>query len=175
MVLRSADGDRMFRFLLSTLLLGLLFAGCGGQGTEPGVAEGRFAAYVEGGVTDTLRGKAHARHSGNTLVGLELGKEDGPGLSIELEPHPPALRTYDVVDAELFQMERPDTPPEALAFLCLDRARFAATEGTLELTYVSDEQVGATFTFQMDGAFDEGGSDVVSVEVTGEVNAPTGL
>jgi hypothetical protein len=157
------------------MLLGaLLFAGCGGRGTEPGVAEGRFTAYVEGGVTDTLRGAAHARHRGDDLVGLELGNEGGPGLSVELEPHAPALRTYDVVDAELFQMERPDTPPEALAFLFLDRARFAATEGTLEVTYVSDDQVGATFTFQMDGAFDEGGSDVVSVEVTGEVNAPTG-
>jgi len=169
----SAGGRGVVGALFPVLLGALLFAGCGGRGTEPDVSEGRFTAYVGGGVTDTLRGAAHARHRDSMLVGLELGDEGGPGLSIELDPRPPALRTYDVVDAEVFQMEGDDTSPEGLALLQLDEANFEAVSGTIELTYVSEEQVGATFAFQMNGAFKERGSDDVSVEVTGEVNAPS--
>jgi hypothetical protein len=168
----SADGRGVVGALLPMLLGALLFAGCGGRGTEPGVPEGRYTAFVQGAVTDTLRGAAHARHRDSMLVGLELGGEGGPGLSIELDPLPPALRTYDVVDAETFQIDGDDTSPEGLALLQLDEANFEAVGGTIEFAYVSEEQVGATFTFQMDGAFNEGGGDDVSVEVTGELNAP---
>jgi len=138
------------------------------------VSEGRFTAYVEGAVSDTLRGVAHARHEDDALVGLELGEQEGAGLSIELEPHPPALRAYEIVDADVFRMDRRDGPPEGLAFLRLDRADFAATSGTMELTYVSEEQVGGTFTFRMEGTLANGGRDAASVEVTGKVNAPPG-
>jgi hypothetical protein len=125
-------------------------------------------------VDDTLRGTAHARRADGTLTGLELGARDGPGLSVELEPQPPELRTYEVIEPELFRLERPDSPPGALAFLSLEHAQFEATDGTLELTYVSDDHIGVRFSFRMEGAFDDGGGDDVSVEVTGAVNAPSG-
>lgn len=165
------------RLLLGPALLlvgSLLWVGCEGQGTPPDVPEGRFTAYVTGAVSDTLSGTAHNRRSDEALTGLEFGARDGPGLSIELEPRPPELRTYEVLEPELFRMERPDSPPGVLAFLSLDHAQFTATDGTLELTYVSEEQIGATFSFQMVGRFDDGGETDVSVEVTGAVNAPSG-
>jgi len=165
--------DGVFGPLLSVLLGGLLLVGCGGQGAEPDVSEGRFTAYVEGAVSDTLRGVARARHEDDALVGLELGEQGESGLSIELEPHPPGLRSYEVVDPQVFRMDRRDGAPDGLAFLHLDRTAFEATGGTLELTYVSEEQVGATFTFRMEGALVERGGDAASIEVTGEVNAPT--
>lgn len=165
------------RLLLGVGLLlvgGLLWVGCEGQGTPPDVPEGRFTAYVTGAVSDTLSGTAYYRRSDGVLTGLEFGARDRPGLSIELEPRPPELRTYEVLEPELFQVERPGSRPGALAFLSLDHAQFAATEGTLELTYVSEERIGATFSFQMTGRFDDGGGNDVSVEVTGAVNAPSG-
>ena len=172
---RPASLDLVRHGLLPLLLGGLLLAGCGGgQGAEPDVPAGQCTAYVEGAVSDTLRGEARARRREGALVGLELGEKEAAGLSIELEPRSPALRSYDVIDPELFDVERSDAPPAVVAFLRLDKADFEATEGTLELTYVGDEQVGATFRFQMDGAFREGGSDDVSVEVSGEINASAG-
>ncbi|MFB6247275.1 MAG: hypothetical protein ABEL97_01750 [Salinibacter sp.] len=162
-------------FRLGLLLLGgLLWVGCEGRGTPPDVPAGRFTAHVAGAVSDTLRGTAHVRRAGKTLTGLELGARDGPGLSIELEPQPPALRTYEVVEPTLFRLERPDSRPGALAFLTLRHARFESTDGTIELTYVGDDQIGGTFSFRMKGTFIDGGGDDVSVEVTGVVNAPSG-
>lgn len=156
------------------LLGGLLWVGCEGRGTPPDVPSGQFTAYVTGAVEDTLRGTAHSRRADGALTGLELGARDGPGLSIELEPQSPELRTYEVLESELFRLERPNGTPAVLAFLSLEHAEFEATGGTLELTYVSEDQVGATFTFQMEGRFDDSGGDDASIEVTGAVNAPSG-
>lgn len=153
-------------------LCGLVLAGCEGEGTPPDVSAGQFTAHVEGSVSDTLTGPVHYRMDEGALVGLELGGKDGPGLSIELEPQPPALRTYEVIDAELFRTERPESLPGILAFLTVGEARFEATDGTLELTYLNDEQVGATFSFLMEGDFEDGPSDAPSVKVTGSLNAP---
>ena len=160
------------RYSLLFLLGGFLLVGCKGTGTPPDVPAGRFTACVEGSVRDTLTGPVYYRMDDGALVGLELGPKDGAGLSMELEPQPPALRTYEVIDAELFNTERPDHPPGTLAFLTVDDARFEATDGTLELTYLNDEQVGATFSFLMEGNFKEGPSDAPSVQVTGSLNAP---
>jgi hypothetical protein len=154
------------------ILGGLLLAGCAGKGTPPDVPAGRFTAHVEGSVSDTLTGAVNYRMAEGALVGLELGPKDGPGLSMELEPQPPALRTYEVIDAELFNTERPESPPGILAFLTVGEGRFEATDGTLELTYLNDEQVGATFSFLMEGDFEDGPSDAPSVKVTGSLNAP---
>jgi hypothetical protein len=151
---------------------GLLGGGCEGRGTPPDVPSGEFTAHVDGSVSDTLTGAAHHRLSDDgALVGLELGAQDGPGLSIELEPQPPALRTYEVVDAELFGVDRPEQPPGAMAFLTLKTARFEAVDGTFELTYVDEEQIGATFSFQMQGEYEQGPGDAPSVAVTGALNA----
>lgn len=153
------------------LFLGLLFLfGCEGEGKAPDVATGRFTAHVNGAVTDTLTGAGHYRMSDGALVGLELGPKNGPGLSIELEPLPPDLRTYEVVDWDLFTNDR-DGPPGVMAFLTVEGAQFEATEGSLDLTYVGDDQVGASFSFEMEGEFDEGPSEWPSVHVTGALNA----
>jgi hypothetical protein len=155
------------------LFLGtLLLVGCEGKGTPPEVPAGRFTAHVEGSVSDTLTGPAHYRMDDGALVGLELGAKDGPGLSMELEPQPPALRTYEIIDAELFNMERAGSPPGLLAFLTVGTAQFEATDGSLELTYLNDEQVGASFSFLMEGDYENGPSDAPSVKVTGTLNAP---
>jgi hypothetical protein len=163
-----------FSYLSLLLLGGLLGVGCEGRGTPPDVPAGQFTAYVTGAVDDTLSGTAHSRRADGALTGLELGARDGPGLSIELEPQPPALRTYRVLEPELFRLERPEGTPAVLAFLSLEHAQFEATDGTLELTYVGEDQVGATFSFRMEGRFDDGGGEDASVEVTGAVNAPSG-
>lgn len=171
---RSAPCRPVFAFVL--LLAGsLLWIGCEGQGTPPDIPpEGRFTAYLTGAISDTLSGTAHYRRTDGTLTGLEFGARDGPGLSIDLEPQPPERRTYEVLEPELFRMERPDRRAGALAFLSLDHAQFAATDGTLELTYVGEDRIGGTFSFQMEGSFDDGGGNEVSVEVSGAVNAPPG-
>lgn len=150
----------------------LLLVGCGGKGQVPDVPAGQFEATVEGAVRDTLSGAVHYRTRGDSLVGLELGPRDGPGLSIELEPQLPALRTYEVVEGELFGTDRPGSSSGAMAFLATGEAQFEATSGSLELTYVGDEQVGATFTFQMEGEFVKGPSGSPGVNVTGVLNAP---
>jgi hypothetical protein len=162
-------------FLVSGLLLvvsGLLFTGCEGKGSLPNVPAGQFTARVQGALSDTLRGPVHYRSKGDSLVGLELGAKDEPGLSIELEPQPPALRTYEVINWELLNRSPPGTPPGTVAFLTVDEAQFKATDGSLELTYVDEEQIGAQFTFLMEGEFTEGPSEMPSVEITGSLNAP---
>jgi hypothetical protein len=162
------------RSILSTglLLLGvLLLGGCEGRGSPPDVAAGEFTAHVRGAVDDTIAGPVHYRMKSDSLVALELGPKDGPGLSIELEPQPPALRTYEVVDWTLFGRNRPGSPPGVVAFLTVDDAEFETTDGTLDLTYVDDEWVGATFSFQMEGEFVEGPSERPAVEVSGALNA----
>lgn len=153
------------------LLSGLFLVGCTEKGTPPSVSPGQFAAHVNGAITDTLTGPVHYRAKDDSLFRLELGRENGPGLSIELEPRPPALRTYEVVDWKMFNLERPGAAPGTMGFLTVDGARFESTDGSFELTYVGGEQVGATFTFQMKGEFVEGPSDVPGVEVTGTLNA----
>lgn len=164
--------DRLPSASAATLVLPLLFlVGCEGKGRVPDVPAGQFRAYVDGAVRDTLTGPAHARMEDGALVGLELGPEDEPGLSVEFTPQSPALRTYQVVGWELFSEERSERSSDAVAFLTVDNARFTATDGTLELTYVDDERIGATFTFQMEGEFLKGPSDNPSVKVTGMLDA----
>ena len=157
---------------LGLLLSICLLVGCEGEGSPPSIPTGTFTAHIKGGgIRDTLNGSAHYRTHGDSLVGLELGAEDEPGLSIELDPHSPALRTYEVVDGTLLSEERPEGPANAVAFLAVDDARFTATDGTIELTYVGPERVGATFSLQMEGDDLEGPSDDLSVQVTGALDA----
>ena len=150
----------------------LFLIGCEGQGTPPDVPAGRYEAHVDGSISDTLSGPVHYRIQDDKLTGLELGTKEGPGLSIELEPYPPDLRVYEVIEAELLDMERPSSPPGVIAFLDLENATFETTDGMLELTYVSEEEVGASFQFEMEGDFEQGSAMEASVEVTGILNAP---
>lgn len=153
------------------LLSVILFGGCGGKGNAPDVAAGHYRADVAGALSDSLVGTARYRIDDGSIVGLELGSERGPGLSIELEPRPVDLRQYEVVESELFGLERPGGTPGMLGFLTVDGAQFEATDGTLEVTYVGDDYVGGTFTFQMEGTVNGLPGDVSSVEVVGAVNA----
>lgn len=161
------------RYYLGLVILGVWFvAGCGGRGTPPDVPTGRFVAHIDGTISDTLEGAAHYRTANASIVGLELGAPDAGGLSMELEPRLPALRTYEVVDWELFNLERAGDGPGIVAFLHVDGAQFSATSGTLEVTYVEDDQIGATFSMEMEGTFDDGPETSPSVRVEGTVNAP---
>lgn len=144
--------------------------GCG-NGSQPEVPEGRFTAEVVGGLTDTISGPAYYRLEAGELVGLELGARDASGLSMQLEPRPLNRRTYEAVNWELFQAERSDTPPGVLAFLVVGDARFEATRGTLEVTYFDEDEVGASFEFEMEGARIGGSSPETSVQVTGSFRA----
>lgn len=159
-------------WIVLLLIGGIMVSGCEGKGTPPDVPAGTFTARVDGALSDTLTGSAHYRTNDGALTRLELGSETGPGLSIELEPRSPALRTYETIDAELFGLDRPETPPGVMAFLTLDGAQFEATDGTLELTYMNEGRVGATFTFQMEETADAVVGEPMSVEVTGDLNAP---
>ncbi|PSQ97377.1 MAG: hypothetical protein BRD55_03645 [Bacteroidetes bacterium SW_9_63_38] len=162
----------VFRFALLLWALSGVLVGCGGRGTPPEVPSGEFTAYVKGSLSDTLSGTVHHRITDDgALTGLELGPEDGVGLSIDLEPHMPALRTYEVMDDELFGIVRTGQPPGALAFLTLKGAQFESVDGTFEITYVDKKRVGATFRFYLTGGFEGPAAGTRSVEVTGALNA----
>lgn len=161
------------RYCFCLIILGVWFvAGCGGRGTPPDVPTGRFVVHIDGSISDTLEGSAHYRKADASVVGLELGAPNARGLSMELEPRLPALRTYEVVDWELFNLERAGDGPGVMAFLRVDGAQFRATSGTLEVTYVEDERIGATFSMEMEGNFNDGPETSPSVHVVGTVNAP---
>lgn len=151
------------------LLAGGLF-GCG-EGSRPEVPEGQFTAEVRGGVNDTIAGSAFYRLDAGELVAVELGAKDQPGLSLELEPRPLEQRTYEVVEWNLLDAERDDASPGVVAFLEVQDARFEATRGTLEVTYVGEAEVGATFEFEMEGSFTGGSAPDASVHVTGSFRA----
>lgn len=151
------------------LLVGGLF-GCG-EGSRPEVPEGQFTAEVKGGVTDTIAGPAFYRLEAGELVGVELGERGQPGLSLELEPRPLSQRSYEVVEWNLLDAEREDMPPGVVAFLDVRDARFEATRGSLDVTYVGESEVGATFEFEMEGSFVEGSSPEASVHVSGSFRA----
>lgn len=166
--MRSPHAPMMCWLVLLLLVGGLL--GCE-DSSRPEVPEGRFTAQVEGGVTDTIAGPAFYRLKEGELVGIELGAKDQPGLSLELEPRPLDQRSYEVVEWNLLDAERDEAPPGVVAFLAIQDARFEATHGTLDVTYAGEEEVGATFEFEMEGSFVGGSSANASVHVTGSFRA----
>jgi len=158
--------------------LALMAVGCGGgRGTPPDVAAGRYTARISGGLVDTLTGSARYRMDAGQLVALELGERGAPGLSIELDPRPPALRTYSVLAPALFRQEgrtRTDTtehPASALTFMEVGPARLHATGGALEVAYIGEERVAGTFTLRMQGGFRNSPDDDLTVRVTGRLHA----
>lgn len=152
-------------WMLVLLLVGLL-SSCG-SGSQYDVPKGAFTARVEGGLADTLTGAAVYRVRDSALVGLELGSEEGPGLSMELEPRPLEPRTYEVVDR---LRPRPSGPTGAVVFLTMGSARLTATGGTVNLTAVRQGEVDASFDLEMSGAF-EGSPRALTVRVRGSVRA----
>jgi len=159
------------RFLGSLLFLGLLVGGCDDEGTIPDVQSGTYRVRVVGAVQDTLSGPVRYRLREGGLVGFELGAQEGPGLSIQMERRPLGRRTYSVVDAALFDTKRPDERPGVFAFLAHSGAMFEATDGSLEVTYADEDRVGATFEFVMEGSFTDGPTETVAVHVQGTLNA----
>lgn len=157
--------------VVAALMIGGL-AGCSGEeGNAPKVPEGQFEAEVEGTVDTTLTGRARYRLSDGRLSGIELAVDSARGLSIEVEPAPVGRRTYQVVEWELLQVERPGGAPGFVAFLEMPRGSFEATEGTLEITYVSGSVVGAVFDVEMEGALDGLPDDNYSVTAKGRLMA----
>ena len=163
---------------LSCLLAGVVLAvfavglGCTKtQGTAPSAPEGRFELTTRGAMDDTLRGRATYRLADSLLVGLELDVDSVRGLSVELKPRPLALRTYEVVDAELLGVPRNDAPPGLNAFLVTGAGDFHATAGSLAVTYLTDGELGATVSMQMRGTFDGVPSTRPSLTLSGTVHA----
>ena len=149
-----------------------MLAGCSGEeGTAPNVPEGQFEAEVEGTVEAALNGRARYRVEDGQLTGIELAVDSVRGLSIEVEPAPVGRRTYQVVEWELLQIDRPGGAPGFVAFLEMPRGSFEATDGTLEITYVSDPVAGAVFDVEMEGALNGLPDDNYSVTAKGRLMA----
>jgi hypothetical protein len=162
------------------LLLGLcLLPGCGAD-AGPDVPPGRYRLYVEGSVTDTLRGTARLQFREQGRVGLELGPRNGPGLSIELVAETrddPANRLppgrYNVVATGLYPdglPPNPSRPPEALVILSTGNAQFVGTKGHLSITPLNADAVGARLRVDMRSR--HGGRPASrSIRVTGVLRA----
>lgn len=147
--------------------LTLLLVGCGDE-TELDVAEGRYRLHVEGGLTDTLTGPAVLDSQRDGRLGIELGKRDGPGMSIELVPPPSDSGRYEVVAAELLHSPPSDNLTGLIAFLSVTGAQFTATNGFLSVTHVDDESVAGTLDVEME---EQGSTGDRSVRVRGVLRA----
>lgn len=160
--------------LCAGAVLAILAAGLGctkTQGTAPAAPEGRFEVTTQGAMRDTLRGRATYRLADSLLAGIELDVDSVQGLSVELEPRPLALRTYEVVDAELLGVSRGDSLPGLNAFLVTQAGDFHATAGSLDVTYLTNGELGATVSMQMRGTFDGVPGAAPSLTLTGTIHA----
>jgi len=155
---------------LVLLLAGGLLWGCQEGSGAVDVPAGRYEATIEGAVTDTLRGVVHTRVREDTLLGIELGAQDQPGLSIEVEPMSPGPRTYRILDEKLLSLNRGEAEAGGMAFLSLNDVRFRATAGSLSVEHVDGPTVAATFSFEMDARIGRGGTEA-AVLVTGRLYA----
>ena len=122
-------------------------------------ASSTFEAMTEGVVESSLAGTATFRmdDEGN-LVGIELVHIDDStrGISIELEPRPPAARTYEVIDLSLMGVERADSQVGFIAFFESGAHSFQASSGTLQITQADASEAYGTFEIDMEGQTDQG-------------------
>lgn len=167
---------RLVPSLFAALLgLAVLFGGCG-DGAGPDVVEGRYRLYVTGSVTDTLTGPAVVRPHRNGRIGLELGRRDEPGLSMELpssrsgarEGVPPGR--YEVVSPPFPRGAPSDTLTGVLAFLSTPGFQFTATHGHVSVTEADAGTVEGTVEFEMVEQGGEGAGGH-TVQVTGVLRA----
>lgn len=136
-------------------------------------ASSTFEATTEGAVDGSLAGTATLRTDENGhLVGIELVHIDDTtrGISIELDPRPPAARTYEVVDPRLLGIGRGDEEAGFTAFFESDAHSFQAVRGTLQITEATASEAFGTFTIEMDGQAAQGIADG-SVTVQGTFEA----
>lgn len=152
----------------AALMAILLLAGCGeGRGTAPDVEPGRFVVQVDGTVSDTLRGEARYRMVDGDLAGVELVIDSVRGLSIDLEPGPVRRKTYQVVEWELLSVDRPGGAPGTSVFFETPDLAFESSDGTVEITYTANGQIGGAFALDMEGHRTEGPIGPRSIRVTG--------
>lgn len=117
-------------------------------------ASSTFEATTEGAVDGSLAGTATFRTNANgDLVGVDLVHIDDTtrGLSIELDPLPPAARTYEVVDPSLLDVARPGDEAGFTAFFESGVHSFHAARGTLQITDANATEAYGTFTIEMEG------------------------
>jgi hypothetical protein len=169
---------RQHALLALLLLLGAVVGGCGGgqdgsydMGWLLG-ASSTFEATTEGAVDGSLVGTATLRMDKNGhLVGIELVHIDDTtrGISIELDPRPPAARTYSVIDPSLLGVGRGDDEAGFTAFFESTVHSFQAERGTLQITEASASEAYGTFTIEMEGQAAQGiANSSVTVEGTFE-------
>jgi hypothetical protein len=156
----------------------LLLLGCEAQ-SGLDVSEGQYHLVVHGALADTLTGPAVIRAARNGRLGIELGPQDGPGLSLEIArpsrsqndaASPIRPGRYEVVAAELLDAPRPDSLSGLLAFLSVANRTFAATQGHLSVTDTDDGTVGGTLSLVMDER-DSALAAARTVQVTGTLRA----
>jgi len=130
-----------------------LLTGCHQEsGTAPNVPTGMFDVQIDGTLDREVTGAARYRNSDGDLVGLELVVDSTSGMSIELEPGPVRRTSYQVVEWELLQIDRPGGAPGTIAFFEHPKGSFESVDGTVDVTYVADGEVGGTFDFEMTGS-----------------------
>lgn len=144
--------------IMGLLLIGAL-AGCNGGGdATPDLdwllgASSSFEITTEGMVEEAIAGTAAFQTDDEgQLVGIELIHVDDStrGISIELEPHPVASRTYAVIAPELMGTDRPKARAGFTAFFEQAPHSFQATRGTLRVTQADASQVQGTFEMEME-------------------------
>jgi len=166
---RSPRSTVLIRLVGTLLLISTGLSGCtSSTGTPPpSVSEGRFVARVDGAVVDTLTGDATLRLSdAGTLTGVELAVDEQRGVSVDLEPFPPALRAYTAIDPELLHLDRPGDTPGLVAYLGTPDGAFRTTHGRLDVSYVAEDAVGGSFVWEMEGTRTDslGGPSTLTVE-----------
>ncbi|PEN14415.1 hypothetical protein CRI94_05130 [Longibacter salinarum] len=150
----------------------LFGTGCDdGKGTPPDVPTGRFEVRVEGAMDRTFTGEARYRLVDGDLAGFELVIDSTSGLSIDVEKGPIRRKTYQVVEWQLMQVERPGGPPGAMAFLETPDAAFEARNGTIQVTYTGEEAIGGKLSLTMEGSREGVPEDTHSIRAEGEWTA----
>lgn len=152
---------------MAAVVLCVLIAGCRDE-PEQEQPVGSFVAYVDGVLADTLEGAASFVRDERGRVGaLELDAVDSTeGFSLELEPLPPAPRTYVV-----HQRRPSNAAPTVRAFLDVQHYSFLATAGTLHVEEASARHLLGSFRFEMEAPVEVPFDEPQPVTVQGQFEA----
>jgi hypothetical protein len=154
---------------LALVLLSIAGTGCSEEGgAPPDVDVGRFDVSVEGAMEASYAGEARYRLVDGQLAGFELVIDSTSGISIDVEHSPIERTTFQVVEWELMQVERPGGAPGTMAFLETPNAAFEARDGTVSVTYTGEGEIGGNLELTMEGSREGVPEDTHSIRMTGQ-------